>query len=80
MAERNQYGLEPGRLFNITPADGTDLDNDTRMLIIGAAGNIKITDDKNITGTYPMPAGSFPIRVRRVWQNGTTATGLVGIY
>lgn len=80
MAERGQYGLEPGRLFNITPNDNADLENDTRMLIIGTAGNIKVTDDKGAVGTYPMPAGAFPARIRRVWQNGTTATGLVGIY
>lgn len=80
MVERNQYGIEPGRLFNIAKSDTVDLENDTRALIIGTEGDIKITDDKGVVGTYAMPAGVFPIRIRRVWSTGTTAAGLVGIY
>lgn len=81
MAERNQYGTEPGRLFNFTPNDGADLPNDTRGLIVGVAGNIKITDDTGATDTFALPAGGpYPVRIRRVWATGTTATDLVGIY
>ncbi|NTZ90454.1 spike base protein, RCAP_Rcc01079 family [Agrobacterium tumefaciens] len=80
MAERNQYGTEPGRLFNIAKSDTVDLANDTRGLIIGTEGDIKVTDDKGVTDTFTMPAGVFPIRVRRIWNTGTTASGLVGIY
>lgn len=79
MAERNQYGTEPGRLFNFSNSDSTDLPNDTRGLIVGVAGNVKITDDKGVTDTYALPEGLFPVRIRRVWATGTTATGLVGI-
>ncbi|QIB38136.1 hypothetical protein G3A56_09155 [Rhizobium oryzihabitans] len=80
MVERNQYGTEPGRLFSIAKSDTVDLENDTRALIIGTEGDIKITDDKGAVGTFTMPAGVFPIRIRRVWSTGTTAGGLVGIY
>jgi len=80
MVERNQYGTEPGRLFAIVKSDSTDLTNDTRMLIVGGAGDVKLTDDKGDTAVFTLPAGSYPIRARRIWQNGTTATGLVGIY
>jgi hypothetical protein len=80
MVERNQYGTEPGRLFNFTPNDGADLPNDTRCLIVGVAGNVKLTDDKGDTDTFALPVGAFPIRARRIWATGTSATGLVGIY
>jgi hypothetical protein len=80
MSERNQYGTEPGRLFNFTASDSTDLPNDTRGLIVGVAGAVKLTDDTGTTDVFTLPVGVFPIRVRRIWANGTTATGLVGIY
>lgn len=80
MGERNQYGIKPGRLFNFTPNDSVDLENDTRGLIVGEAGNVKLTDDLGVTGTYALPAGIFPVRIRRVWATGTTAAGLVGVY
>ena len=80
MVERNQYGNEPGRLFNIVKSDTVDLSNDTRMLIVGGAGDVKLTDDKGDTATFTLPAGSYPIRARRIFLTGTTATGLVGIY
>jgi len=80
MAERNQYGTEPGYLFNFTTNDAADLPNDTRWLIVGVAGTVKLTDGKGAVDTFTLPAGVFPILARRIWATGTTATGLVGIY
>lgn len=74
------YGSnDSGTPFNITASDGTDLSDTTRMLVVGGAGNIKLTDVDGVTDTYTFPAGSFPIRVRRIWLTGTTATGIWGI-
>ena len=66
----------------ITPNDGADLANSTRGIYVGVTGNIKITtsagDDVTFAG---LAAGIIhPIRARRVWATGTTATSIVGVY
>jgi len=82
MADRlaGKYGsTDSGFLFNFTASDSTDLPHVTRALIVGAAGNVKITDPDGLTDTYTLPAGQYTIRATRIWSTGTTATGLVGI-
>lgn len=74
------YGSnDSGVPFLITTNDGSDLTDVTRMLVVGVAGNIKLTDVDDVTQTYAFPAGQFPIRVKRVWATGTTASGIWGI-
>lgn len=77
--ESTVYGSLPGRFVNVAGDDNNDLSQDLRAIVIGAAGAIKITDDIGATGTYTLPAGTYPVRIRRLWLTGTTATGLVGI-
>jgi hypothetical protein len=82
MADRlsGKFGAtDSGLLFNFTASDSTDLANVTRALIVGVAGNVKITDPEGVTDTYALPAGTIPCRATRIWSTGTTATGLVGI-
>jgi hypothetical protein len=69
---------DPGLLFNFTPNDNADLPYETRGLIVGVAGNVKVTGADGVVDTYALPVGQISCRVRRVWATGTTATGLVG--
>ena len=62
----------------ITPADGSDLSR-TGLVYVGGAGDVKIT---TLAGTditfYGMPAGAvIPVRAKKVFSTGTTATNLV---
>ncbi|MBB5663245.1 hypothetical protein GGE68_001421 [Rhizobium leguminosarum] len=75
-----KYGsTDSGILFNFTASDSADLANNTRALIVGVAGNVKLTDPEGNTDTFALPAGVIPIRAQRIWSTGTTATGLVGV-
>lgn len=75
-----KYGsTDSGILFNFTPNDSADLAHVTRAMIVGVAGNIKITDPEGNTDTFALPAGQLVFRAQRVWSTGTTATGLVGV-
>lgn len=77
--ERQNGNTDSGFLVNITPSDSTDLTDALRMLIVGVGGDVKITDTRDVTGVFTLEAGNYPIRVKRVWSTGTTATGLVGV-
>lgn len=75
-----KYGAtDAGFLFNFTASDSADLAYNTRALVVGVAGNVKLTDPDGNTDTFALPSGVIPIRAQRIWSTGTTATGLVGI-
>lgn len=74
-----------GEFFAITTSDSSDLPSNTRGLLIGTAGDIKIagvnqTDAQAVT----IPSGCLntgqwhPMRVRKIFATGTTATNLFG--
>ena len=67
-------------LFAVTPSDTNDLLVLTRGLYVGVSGDVKVTCMAgNVTTLVGLAAGVFhPIRVRRVWATGTTATNIVG--
>lgn len=65
--------------FAITPNDSTDLGEITVNLYVGTAGACKVTMFDGSVVTYAsLAAGRHPLRVKRVWATGTTATGIVG--
>jgi hypothetical protein len=74
----------------VSPNDSTDLSSvtiegnvvldHTRALMITTAGNIKVTMHNGNTRTISVPVGIIPIRVRRVWLTGTTASGITALY
>jgi len=67
-------------VFDILPDDGQDLPHVTTGLNVHTPGKVRVTtEDGSITDVTIHPGHSFPIRVRRVWQTGTTATGLRGL-
>lgn len=68
--------------FAVTPHDTNPQPNVTRAIYVGGAGNLKVTtvgqDDVVFIG---VPAGSLiPIRATHIWENGTTATFILGLY
>lgn len=65
----------------ITAADA-DLATDVRALYVGTGGNVKITTSGGTTATFAnVPSGTLlPVRCRRVWTTGTTATDFTGLY
>lgn len=65
----------------ITPDDSALLNNSTRAIYVGGAGNLRVEmvggDIVTLVGVvagYP-----YPLRVQRVFSTGTTATNLVGL-
>lgn len=90
MAAANPYpnnadpaALAPAaRAFSVTTDDATDIATVTRYVYVGVAGDLKVTTTDGDTVTLVgLAAGVMhPLRVRRIWQNGTTAQSIVGLY
>ena len=71
----------PQHLVEVTPDDDNDLPHVSRAINAGTAGKVKVTTAAGDTGVFTLVAGAlFPVRVRRVWATGTTATGIVVFY
>jgi hypothetical protein len=71
--------------YAISPNDSADLAVSTRSIYVGGAGNIKLELVGDAAGTFVIlnsaVAGSIlPLRVRKVWSTGTTASNLVALY
>lgn len=84
MANSNSDLTNPAlKAFEITPSDSADLPSITRGLYVGVSGDVKVTMAGN-GGTVVfvgLAAGMIhPLRVQRVFANGTDATNIVGVY
>ena len=71
-------------IIAVTQSDGTnDPNGPFRGIIIGAAGAIKITTMSGAAVTLPsglLAVGVIhPLRIKRVWSTGTTATDIYGV-
>lgn len=67
--------------FDIIPADGTDLAETTRALMVAGSGDVAVTlkngDQITLQG---LTAGViYPVRVTQVNATNTTATGIKGL-
>lgn len=67
---------------SVTPNDSTDLAQSTRGIYVGATGDLKVDTVGGSTITFVgLAAGIIhPIRAKRVYSTGTTATSIVGVY
>jgi hypothetical protein len=66
--------------FSVTPHDTNDLQEVTKAVLIGVAGNLAVIMKQGDAAiTLPVPAGYNPLRVSRVLVTNTTATGIVGL-
>ena len=65
----------------ITPSDNNNLSRSVRALYVGVSGDVKITfiDDTEVTFVALAAGVIHPMRAKKVFSTGTTATGIVGI-
>ena len=78
--EKHRSGLESpaSHLSSVTPSDSQDLATASRGINVATTGTVRVTTIDGDTETVYIAAGSaFPLRVRRIWATGTTATGIV---
>lgn len=67
-------------VFEIVPDDAVDLPQITTGLNAATPGTIRVTtEDNSVSDITIHPGQVFPIRARRVWQTGTSATGVRGL-
>ena len=80
-ANRMRTPADPAvSVFAITPDDGTDLAQPTIAINVTTPGKVHVTTVDGTEGTISIhPGQAFPIRVARVWDTGTTATGITGL-
>lgn len=68
------------RVFDITPDDANDLAEATTALNVATPGKVRVTSiDGSTADLLIHPGQAFPIRARRIWLTGTTATGIRGL-
>jgi hypothetical protein len=83
-----QHGPRPESFLTagaVTPSDTADLQYVANGLYVGGLGNVHISNEDGTEATFiAAVAGQLlaqrPMRIRRVWATGTTATNLVAMY
>lgn len=61
----------------VTPSDTVDLSETATSLYVGTAGTLKVSFEDGTTVTYAaIAAGRHPLRVKRVWATGTSASNI----
>lgn len=74
-------GSPPSNAIAVVPNDSEDLTYVSRAINVATSGSVCITTLHGDTVTISVGAGTlFPVRARRIWTTGTTATGLVVMY
>lgn len=75
-------GLESpaSRAMAVTPDDAADLLVATRALSVATSGFVQLTTVQGDIARLFIASGvPFPIRARRIWATGTTATDIIGL-
>ena len=75
------YPMYPEDAAAVTPSDTADLPQFS-VIYVGGAGAVKVTTAQGTAVTFSgLNAGTvLPVRVRRVWATGTTATLLTAVF
>lgn len=67
-------------IIEVTPDDAADLSVTTLALNVATPGLVRVTTvDGSVSDLTIHPGYAFPVRARRVWATGTTATGIRGL-
>lgn len=82
---KGEYDIDaPGAVARaVTPNDAADLPNGTaRAIYVGVAGDVTMTLARDGAQVLfkSMAVGLHPLRAKRIWAAGTTATDIVAIY
>lgn len=64
----------------VTPSDANDLAQVTRAIYVGSEGDLAVTMFSGANVTFTAVVGVLPIRAKRVFSTGTTATGIVALW
>jgi len=85
MADRINTVVPADGAFDITPADDADLAQQVRGIFIGdisGGDDLKVdfVDGTTITFTGVNEGTILPFRVNKVYDTGTSAASLVGLY
>lgn len=75
------YPMYPEDAAAVSPSDSVDLPQFS-VIYVGGAGNVKVTTAQGTAVTFTgVNAGTvIPVRVRRVWSTGTTATAMTAVF
>lgn len=85
MPARNGIPVTPSDTKDVTNGTGDGAPTYAKSLYVGVPGDITVIHacepDESKTRLYKnVPAGWFPVQVRRVMFSGTTATNIMGLY
>ena len=65
----------------VVPSDDTDLTVPALALYVGVNGDVRLKTVSGETVTFvDVPVGILPVRTRRVYSTGTTATDIVACW
>jgi hypothetical protein len=75
------HGRPATKSFPIAPSDTNELEFVTEAIYVGGEGDLSVLTLEYYVATYAaVPAGQIiPVRARKVFATGTTATNLVGM-
>lgn len=68
------------RAETVTPSDDDDLQFISRAICVSGSGMVRLTTKAGDTvDIYMVQGATFPIRATRIWETGTSATGIVSL-
>lgn len=87
MAQKDQWGprspelSDPGQgIYEVTPHNANELPIRPKCLYIAVGGDICIDDMNGDPMIVAVPSAFYLlVRVKKVWENGTTAEGIYAI-
>lgn len=82
MGRLSEQSAPASKAFAITPHDTNLLAANTRFIFVGGAGALKVdtTGGDTVTLTGCTAGSVYPIRAKKVYSTGTTATSLVALH
>lgn len=78
---RKDYPANGAVALDALKSDTVNLTAEVRAVFVSVDGDIKVTmmDDSVATFANVVAGTIYPLRIKRLWSNGTTATGLIGL-
>ncbi len=75
-------GVSIERAFAVSPNDTDDLPHNTIAIYVGTDGDVKLdlATEGTVTFKNLMPGYVYYIRASKIYDTGTTATDIIGVY